>query len=52
MTAQVRREHMKVRLQRAGEAVPAAAMIAPAVDQNDGRRILVAPVRVVQPQAL
>ena len=50
--AQVWREHMEIRLQRACDEIPTAAVIAPAVHQQQQRRIRVAPVRVVQPQTL
>ncbi len=50
--AQVRGEHVKMRLQRARDRVEAAAMIAPAVNQQQRRRALVAPVRIMQPQAV
>src|SRR5215217_3980501 len=52
VAAKVGGEHMKMRLQCAGDCVPATAMIAPAMDQKQGRSILIAPVGVMQPQAL
>jgi len=52
MAAQVGGQHMKMRLQRPGDQVEAAAMIAAAMDQQHRRRIRVAPVPIMQPQPL
>lgn len=52
LDAQIGRDHMEVRLQRAGDGIPAPAMIAAAMDQDERRSVLVAPIGIVQPQAM
>lgn len=52
MTAQIGREHVKMRLKRAGDGVPAPAMIAAAMDQDGDGRAVIAPIGIVQPQAV
>src|SRR5690349_10929988 len=52
MAAKVRRDHVPVLGQLLCGPIPAAAVIASSVDENDGRCIGVAPVDVMEPQAL
>ena len=52
MSTQVGGQDMKMRLQRSGDQVPAATMITAAMNQKHERSIRVAPVRIMQPQAL
>ena len=52
MAAKVRRDDMVAIAKPFGDPVPVAAMVAPAVDQQQRGRGLVAPVDIVQSQAL
>src|SRR5487761_1964466 len=45
-------QHMKMGLQRLRYGVPATAMIAAAMDQDQGWGVLIAPVCIMQPKAL
>ena len=52
MAAQIGRHDMEMRLQFARDRIPVAAMVEPAMDQDQRRRGFVAPVGIVQPQPL
>jgi hypothetical protein len=50
--AQIRGHDMEMRLQFARDRIPVAAMVEPAMNQDQRRRGFVAPVDIVQPQPL
>jgi hypothetical protein len=52
MTTKIRGHDMKVRLQCASDLVPAAAVVAAAMDKDQRRRRIITPVGIMQPQAL
>ena len=52
MTAQIGREDVPVATQRRGDPVPVAAMIPPAMDEQQRRRARISPIDIVQPQPL
>jgi hypothetical protein len=52
VAAQIGRHDMEMRLQFARDRIPVAAMVEPAMDQDQRRRGFVAPVGIVQPQPL
>jgi hypothetical protein len=52
VSPQVRSDHMKIFAHIGGDPVPVPAVIAPAMQQDQRRRVGIAPVHVVQPQSL
>lgn len=52
MASEIRGHNVKVRLQCASDLVPAAAVIAAAVDKDQRQRRIITPVGIMQPQAL
>ena len=52
VTAQVRRDDVPVMAQFLGHPVPAAAMVPPAMQQDQGRRIGIAPIDIMKAHAL
>ena len=52
MATEIRGHNVKVRSQCASDLVPAAAVIAAAVDKDQRRRRIITPVGIMQPQAL
>src|SRR5438477_11160002 len=52
MAAQIRRQDVPVLAQRRGDPVPVAAVVAPAMHQQQRRRGRVAPIDVMEPQPL
>src|SRR3546814_10762698 len=51
MAPEVGRDDVTVRPQLLRHPIPVAAMIATAVQQEEGRRVRIAPVNIMQPQA-
>ena len=52
MTAKVRRYDVPVFLEFLCDPVPAAAMVSPAMNQNERRGVFVSPVDIVETEAL
>jgi len=52
MTTEIGGHNVKVRLQRASNRVPTAAVVAAAMDEDQRRRHIITPVGIMQPQGL
>ena len=52
VTAQIGRQHMPIPAQGARDPIPIAAVVTPAMHQQQGRRGRVAPIHIMQPQPL
>ena len=52
VTTQVGRDNVPVGTQGLGDGVPVAAMVTPAMDQYQWRRVPIAPLNIMQAQAL
>ena len=52
MATEIGGHNVKVRLQGTSDRVPAAAVVAAAVDKDQRRRRIITPVGIMQPQAL